>query len=212
MSSSSSGGGGANAMVPRDVWSMLLHGFEKNKKSIAVCQEGAEGRGGEGDDVLTYEELFREILRVKSALVSMEAKDGSTIGVMMPNDCRVMQIHFAAAALNAAVLNVNTHMTVPELEYILEDTKPCVLVAHSSFQDVVCHAVDSIAQEHGIFIPVCWVDAGERTAAVWVQREHHQQESDRYFEEEIAKVDPSAAEYREAAAVLPKEEKPYQIY
>ena len=73
-----------------DVWSMLQHGLSGREGDLAVCQEGEEN--------MTYADLHAEIRRSVALLSAMSVERGSRIGVMMPNDCRVMLLHFAAAA------------------------------------------------------------------------------------------------------------------
>ncbi|QDZ22815.1 polyketide synthase [Chloropicon primus] len=196
-----------------DVWSMLVHGIRGNESRIAVCQDG--------EPVMTYKDLGDLVLRTAVFLERFWPRPGGQrIAVMMPNDLRVMGVHFAAAAMQAAVVNVNTHATANELAYVLEDSSPLsVLVAHVSYQNVVCGALDLLAGDGSVSVPpVCWV--GER-GSVWMQRRHHEHDTDTFFDEEIGKVDLSdgsgerfggkaGEEFGFGVHVNP--ESPYQIY
>ena len=135
-----------------DIWSALLRGVSLNPAAIAACQEG------EGE--LTYAKLRERSLRcaavVSSVLGGGSALAGSRIAVMMPNDVRVIQLHFACAALECSLVNINTHVTADELLYILEDCEDCeLLVAHTSYREVVRDAVGALQGTRKV--RVCWV-------------------------------------------------------
>merc|ERR1719407_322706 len=58
---------------------------------------------------------------------------GKRVAVMLPNSLAVMELHYAASWLGAVVVNVNTHLAIPELAYILDDSEPTVIVAAPQF-------------------------------------------------------------------------------
>ena len=70
------------------------------------------------------------------------------IGVMMRNSLDVMTVHFAAAAVGATVLNLNTHLVGSELAYILSVSAPvAVLVVDVEFADAIKDATKRLLRK-----------------------------------------------------------------
>ena len=75
----------------QDVWEMVSIAAAEHANRLAVCSPRN----------MTYSALYAEIEVVRAMLQGLGAGEGTRIGVMMPNDVRVMQVHFAAAAMGA---------------------------------------------------------------------------------------------------------------
>jgi fatty-acyl-CoA synthase len=81
----------------------------------------------------TYAELDRRATRLSAALAGMAIGKGDRLALLAPNCAEYFELEFACARLGAIVLPLNWRLTVPELEYILNDSTPKLLVHDKAF-------------------------------------------------------------------------------
>lgn len=81
----------------------------------------------------TYAELDARTDRLAAALVAMGIQKGDRIALLAPNCAEYFELQFACGRLGAIMLPLNWRLTVPELEYILGDSTPKLLVHDKSF-------------------------------------------------------------------------------
>ena len=81
----------------------------------------------------TYAELDRRIDRLAAALAAMGIGKGDRVALLAPNCAEYFELQFACGRLGAIMLPLNWRLTVPELEYILADSTPKLLVHDKSF-------------------------------------------------------------------------------
>src|SRR5277367_3999520 len=85
------------------------------------------------DRKFTYADIDRRTDRLAAALAGLGIAKGDRVGVLAPNCAEYFELQFACGRLGAIMLPLNWRLTVPELEYILGDSTPKLLVHDKSF-------------------------------------------------------------------------------
>lgn len=131
-SGASSGGPATVCEAPRaqqDVWQLLELAAIHHADTLAVvdCAGGVtpERPGRQ----LTYGQLFGRAAALAAALRAAGVRRGDRVGVLSRNSAHVIELHYAAAAIHAVVVNLNIHLAAPELAYILADSQPRLVFA-----------------------------------------------------------------------------------
>lgn len=120
-----------------DAWSCLAYAKAHYADRLALVdlppsaqpQAAASVSLYTNERLFTYCQLHGRALHAASALLSAGVHAGSRVAVLLRNRAEVLELHYAAAALRAVIVNVNTHLAPPELRYILHDCEAEVLVA-----------------------------------------------------------------------------------
>jgi fatty-acyl-CoA synthase len=87
---------------------------------------------------LTYQQLNERASRLANYLrESCGVKSGDRIGIYAMNRAEILEAFFAAAKLTAILVPLNYRLTPHELEYIIEDCEPKVLLYEDDFRAVV---------------------------------------------------------------------------
>jgi fatty-acyl-CoA synthase len=84
---------------------------------------------------LTYAQLDKRIDRLTGALAKLGIGQGDRVALLAPNCAEYFELQFACGRLGAIMLPLNWRLTVPELEYILGDSTPKLLVHDSAFAE-----------------------------------------------------------------------------
>ena len=85
------------------------------------------------DRSFTYAELDRRIDSVAAYLTALDIGRGDRVAVLAHNGVEFFDIQFACARIGAICVLLNWRLTVPELEYILGDSSPLLLVHDTEF-------------------------------------------------------------------------------
>ncbi|MCX4984345.1 long-chain fatty acid--CoA ligase [Streptomyces sp. NBC_00572] len=117
-------------MLNQGIGSWPARRARKTPDRIAVVQEG---RGW------TYRELHERVLRLAHALRASGVARGDRIAYLGPNHPAFLETLFAAGALGAVFVPLNTRLAAPELAYNLADSGSTVLV-HAPEQAEVARA------------------------------------------------------------------------
>ncbi|GGS71826.1 fatty-acyl-CoA synthase [Planobispora rosea] len=91
----------------------------KTPGRVAVVHEGRR---------VTYRELHERVLRLAHALRDLGVRRGDRIAYLGPNHPSFLETLFAAGALGAVFVPLNTRLAVPELAFNLTDSGAGVLV------------------------------------------------------------------------------------
>jgi fatty-acyl-CoA synthase len=83
----------------------------------------------------TYAELDARTDRLAAALAGMGIGKGDRVALLAPNCAEYFELQFACGRLGAIMLPLNWRLTVPELEYILGDSSPKLLIHDRSFAE-----------------------------------------------------------------------------
>lgn len=108
------------------------------------------------DRAYTNREFNERINQTAHALLSLNVSKGDRVCVIMLNSSEFLEIFFALAKIGAVMVPMNFRLAVPELTYIVDDSKPKVLIYTSDFADKVAEI-----KESGVAIPNCLKHGGE---------------------------------------------------
>jgi fatty-acyl-CoA synthase len=81
----------------------------------------------------TYADLDKRTNQLTAALAGMGIGKGDRIALLAPNCAEYFELQFACGRLGAIMLPLNWRLTVPELEYILGDSTPKLLIHDKAF-------------------------------------------------------------------------------
>jgi acyl-CoA synthetase (AMP-forming)/AMP-acid ligase II len=101
---------------------------EKHPKQKAIIQ---------GDRAFTYKDLDNRINSLANLLVSLGIKQGDHIAVLLFNCPEYLEIYSACYRIGAAVVGINYRYQPPEILYIINDSKPRILITSEDFVDAI---------------------------------------------------------------------------
>ena len=107
-------------------WSYHQARTRPNKVAVKEVSTGRE---------TTYGQLEERSCRLASWLQNKGVKKGDRVAILIHNCTEVFELEFACAKIGAIELPLNWRLTKPELEYILNDSSPKVLIYGSNFAD-----------------------------------------------------------------------------
>jgi fatty-acyl-CoA synthase len=111
------------------------------------------------DTELTYRELHHRVLRLAHALRALGAGRGDRIAYLGPNHPAFLETLFAAGALGAVFVPLNTRLAAPELAYNLKDSESTLLVHGPEQADVAAAAAEEAEVRHRITLDPAAGDA-----------------------------------------------------
>lgn len=126
-------------MALKDIWDILLTAGNLHQAKVAYMDPLSQF-------AYTYGDLLLRSTRTAAWMQSHGVKRGSRVAVMLHNSFEVIQLHFAAAALHAVVVNVNTHCVAREISLIIQDATPVVAFVDSEGANAFASAIDSVTQ------------------------------------------------------------------
>ena len=138
-------------MALYDAWDVLTLAANNFGDSIAYVHPGNQ-------QTCTYTQLFRHSSRLATWLHSQGIRRGDRIAVMLHNCIEALQLHFAAAALHAIVVNINTHWVDREISLVLQDSASQLLFVHPQYLPTVQAAMESINTVGSVPAATCSVD------------------------------------------------------
>ena len=108
------------------VYDWIAHHADRRPKTLAIHDLQTARK-------FTYAELHARTNQLTAALVALGIGRGDRVALLAPNCAEYFEIQFACARLGAIMLPLNWRLTVPELEYILGDSTPKLLIHDRSF-------------------------------------------------------------------------------
>ncbi|DBA84018.1 TPA: hypothetical protein ACH3X1_006502 [Trebouxia sp. C0004] len=126
-----------------DAWDILKLAAKHYQDSIAYVDPVEQSS-------LTYGQLLRKSTKLAAWLQGQGVGRGDRVAVMLHNSIEIVQIHFAAAALHAIVVNVNTHWVDREINLVLQDSSPRVVLLHPQYLDSVKAAMQEATNQSGV--------------------------------------------------------------
>ena len=85
----------------------------------------------------TYDEVARDVNRTGHALRRLGVRPEERVMALLPDCPEFIAVFFGAIRIGAVAVPVNTLLTPPEYEYLLNDSRARVLVVHERFIDKV---------------------------------------------------------------------------
>ena len=83
---------------------------------------------------LSYRTLDERTDRLAAHLAGLGVRRGERVAVLAPNTTDILEVQFACFRLAAIFVPLNTRLTVHELQFILADAAPVVLVHDREFE------------------------------------------------------------------------------
>jgi fatty-acyl-CoA synthase len=100
---------------------------------------------------ITYYQLNERATRLANYLRENNGvRSGDRIAVLAMNRTEILEAFFAATKLDAILVPLNFRLSQPELQYILEDCAPRVLLYENDFQPIVNRLRSQVAIKHCI--------------------------------------------------------------
>ena len=160
-------------MALTDAWDVLKLAAKHYQDSIAYVDPVEQSS-------LTYGQLLRQSTKLAAWLQSQGVGRGDRVAVMLHNSVEVVQVHFAAAALHAIIVNINTHWVDREINLVLQDSSPRVVLLHPQYLAAVKAAMQEATNQSGaVQAPsACSVDTivlvGSSLSGETISAEQHQ--------------------------------------
>ena len=107
-------------------WTAYHAGVRGNKVAIVDLDTAEE---------VTYAVLDDRAARLAQWLQNHGVAKGDRVTLLTPNCPEVFEAQFACSKIGAICIPLNWRLTVPELEYILGDAAPKVLIYDAKFAD-----------------------------------------------------------------------------
>ncbi|MEX2623895.1 MAG: acyl--CoA ligase family protein [Acidimicrobiia bacterium] len=98
-----------------------------------------------GSRVLTYGQFGEVVTRVARALQASGVKPGDRVAYLMPNLPEMLIAHFAVPLCRAVLVAINTRLSGPEIEYILNHSGASLLVADTALLPVVAPRLSAVS-------------------------------------------------------------------
>ena len=105
-------------------WTAHHAGVRGDKVAIVDLDTGSE---------TTYAELDQRASRLAAWMQSQGMAKGDRVAILAPNCPEIFETAFACAKIGVICLPLNWRLTVPELEYILQDSSPKLLINDVKF-------------------------------------------------------------------------------
>ncbi|MBW1601489.1 long-chain fatty acid--CoA ligase [Streptomyces sp. JJ66] len=107
----------------------------------AVLAEPARRRGQhvalvEGEQRITFAELWRQARTQAAALVRLGVRPGDKVALMAPNTAAFPRAYFAILAAGAVVVPVHLLLTAEEAGHVLRDSGAGLLLCHTEYAEV----------------------------------------------------------------------------
>ena len=132
--------------------------------AVVDCAAGSERQ-------LTYAQLFERAAGLAAHLRGAGLRRGDRVGLLSRNSSQVIELHFAAAAIHAVVVNLNIHLAPPELAFILQDSAPRLVFAdtHCAPALLAAHAqlrAEAAAGQPAVVDSVVWMHVDGSSAVL----------------------------------------------
>src|SRR5690606_15263780 len=101
---------------------------------------------------LTYADFEERSNRLANVLAGAGVVAGDRVALVLLNGSEYLEGMFAAFKLRAVPVNVNTRYTADELEYLLGDSEPLVVLTEAARLDRVGTALSNLGAEPTVIV------------------------------------------------------------
>jgi fatty-acyl-CoA synthase len=116
--------------VPVRYYDWIAHFGRRTPEKVAVVDLASQRR-------ITYAQFDARISRLAGHLRNeMKVVRGDRVAVLALNTTDTLEVQFACGRLGAIFLPLNTRLTVPELQYIVGDASPKVIIHDADLADM----------------------------------------------------------------------------
>lgn len=127
-------------MALSDVWDIALLAGKHHSDRIAYVDQADQ-------KVYSYGDLLRVSTQLAEWLYAQGVRKGTRVAVMLHNSFEVLLLHFAAAALHAVIVNINTHWVAREVSLVIQDSSPLLAFIDLQGLSALTGAIDAVTQE-----------------------------------------------------------------
>lgn len=124
-------------------WMEYQSNFRPNKIAIKEISNGRE---------TTYKELNDRSKSLAGWLQKEGVNKGDRVAILAHNCAEVFELEFACGKIGGIELPLNWRLTKPELEYILKDSTPRVLIYSSEFKEIARKLLQDCDINHSLMI------------------------------------------------------------
>ena len=118
----------------------IAHHARRTPGKVAAIDLASERR-------FTYSQFDARVSRLASFLRhTLKVARGDRVAVLALNTTDTLEVQFACGRLGAVFLPLNTRLAIPELQYIVDDAAPALMIHDAELADVAI----SVAQLCGI--------------------------------------------------------------
>jgi long-chain acyl-CoA synthetase len=121
---------------------LAAHAVRRNEKIALIS----------GTRRVTYGELYDTSQALGVGLLQYGVGPGDRVLVYLQNGVEFVQVLYAAFAVGAIVVPVNTRMTATELAYFAKDSRPTVLVCHADSVDALAAVQEQVPSIRPIMV------------------------------------------------------------
>ena len=108
----------------------LEHHAYRSDERLAICDLETEQK-------LTYRQLNDRSARLATYLHTLGVERDKRVALLLPNCVEFFEIQFACAKLGAICVPINWRLAVRELQHILDDCDPSILIYHQMFEEQI---------------------------------------------------------------------------
>src|SRR3954471_24463346 len=90
-----------------------------------------------GERRYTYAELAQRAGRLASSLREAGVERGDRVAVLCPNTPAILEAHYGVPAAGGILVAINTRLSKDEVEYILSDSEPKVVIVDHELADLI---------------------------------------------------------------------------
>lgn len=156
----------ARSLIDRSPFLWLLESALLYPEKLALVDNPSVAPPA-GSQTFNYAQLLLRSVSLAEGLGELGCVPGSRVAVLLHNCGAVLDVHFAACALGAAVVNLNTHLVARELSGLLASSAPqfivcgadCALVLLDSLLETAGRGLDLSA------VTVLWLGGAPAAAA-----------------------------------------------
>ncbi|MBS0642798.1 MAG: long-chain fatty acid--CoA ligase [Proteobacteria bacterium] len=104
------------------------------------------------DRVRTWSQCAERIRRLASGLTARGVGKGDRVAILALNSDRYFELMFAAPAIGAIIVPINTRLAPPEIDYILKDSGARMLLLDTTFAPMLSRLTELDAVQDVVFL------------------------------------------------------------
>ena len=112
------------------------------------------------DKRLTYQQLKERVQQLSAGLVGQGVKKGDRVAVLMWNCTELIETYLASIRIGAVFTPVNYRLTQGELDYVLRDAAPSLLIVDQKCRDMMTGDMAAIGLAGRVYCTAPQIPAG----------------------------------------------------
>ncbi len=117
-----------------------------------ACKSYATNRAVTCHNVtLSFAQLRGRVLKIAQGLADLGVSHGDRVAIILPNSIQYPLTVFAVLALGSIVVNINPLYTPNEIEYVIKDSEPKIIVTLDMFADKLNGLQNRYGVEHIVY-------------------------------------------------------------